>query len=271
MKIKQWLKASQSQLQAADIPTARLDCLVLLEDALQKDRAYLLAHDDIELSSHQQDTLRQQLTARSQHTPLAYIRGKTEFFGREFIINKDVLEPRPESEAMIELLKKLPDINMQEQHIIDVGSGSGALAITAKLELPQATVTGVDIDPACLKVARQNAQKHQVTVTFNNNDLINNIIIHPRTALLCNLPYIPDKFTLNQAAMNEPKIAIFGGKDGLDHYRKLFKQIDKLQQKPVHILTESLPFQHNDLCKIASQSGYTQAKEDDFIQLFSCS
>lgn len=263
MRIKDWLADSQRQLEKAGITTARLDCLVLLEDVTGRDRAWLLANPEAKLTAAQQKKLNTKVAQRSKHQPLAYIRGKTEFFGRQFIINKDVLEPRPESETMIEQLKKLP----QPAHIIDIGTGSGALAITAKLEIPQATVTGVDIDPACLKVARQNATQHKGEVSFHKSDLLSAVDVGPNTTLLCNLPYVSDSYTLNDAAMNEPRLAIFGGKDGLDHYRNLFQQINGLKTKPTYVLTESLPFQHADLATIAKDNGYNQLEEDDFVQV----
>jgi methylase of polypeptide subunit release factors len=86
--------------------------------------------------------------------------------------------------------------------------------------------------------------------------------------LLCNLPYIPDNFKINDAATYEPKIAIFGGKDGLDIYRKLFDQLLKIHHRPLYILTESFPESHNRLSIIAKKSGYTLFKNDDFVQIF---
>src|SRR4051812_18952492 len=95
-------------LRDAGIGTARLDAMVLLEDCLSKDRAHLLAHPELELTAEQEKLLDAQIKRRLAHEPLAYIRGKTEFYGRDFLINKYVLEPRPESETIIDLLKKLP-------------------------------------------------------------------------------------------------------------------------------------------------------------------
>lgn len=264
MTVKDWLTTNQSHLEQSGITTARLDCLVLLEDALGKDRAFLLAHPETVIPPASVTTLSKQVVKRAKHTPLAYIRGRTEFYGREFVINKHVLEPRPESETIIDILKRLPE----PAHVIDVGTGSGALAITAKLELPQTAVMALDIDPKCLEIARQNCRQHKVNIKVIQNDLLRGLRIQNDTILICNLPYVPDKFTLNQAAMNEPKVAIFGGKDGLDHYRTLFEQVSDSKVKPTHVLTESLPFQHAELTTIARQHNYTQTIEDDFIQGF---
>src|SRR5579885_1241682 len=107
MKISKWLANATKKLKTAGIGTARLDCLVLLADSLNKDKAFVLAHPDMVLSAAQLRKLNKQLAERQKHYPLAYIRGKTEFYGREFIMNHHVLEPRPESETMIDLLKDI--------------------------------------------------------------------------------------------------------------------------------------------------------------------
>ncbi len=263
-----WLQAATSKLKAAGISTARLDSLILLEDATGHDKAYLLSHPSINVIGPTYHKLETQLEKRINHEPLAYIRGKTEFYGREFLIDHRVLEPRPESETMIDLLKKV--VIGPTYHIIDVGTGSGALAITAKVEFPKSEVTAIDIDTGCLIVARKNAKKHAVDIKFYQGDLLEPLTVKDNlpTAILANLPYVPNDLTINQAAMNEPKIAIFGGSDGLDLYRKLFDQITAQSQKPTYILTESLPFQHEKLATIAQQSGYQLQTTDDFIQFF---
>lgn len=267
MKTADWLRANTTLLKSAGIPTARLDCLVLLEDATHKNRAYLLAHPELELTRDQLSTLTKQVTLRQNHQPLAFIRGKTEFYGREFTISSDVLEPRPESETIIDLLLSLGT----PASIVDVGCGSGALGITAKLELPSTDVTLVDIDPACLEVTRQNAHRHDKVVTVSQSNLLENVTDATinDSVLLANLPYVPDNFTLNQAAMNEPRLAIFGGPDGLDLYRHLFQQIQTRNLKPQAILCESLPIQHEELRLLASNFGFRQINEADFIQVFS--
>lgn len=272
MTVNEFLRLNIKRLEAADVPSARLDCLVLLEDALDKDRGYLLAHPELALHNKQLKKLDSQIERRAQHEPLAFVRGKTEFYGREFYVNKRVLEPRPESETMIDLLKNLISKNRpwKTWKIADVGTGSGALAITAKLEIPDAEVVATDIDPACLKVARKNSKKLGAAVKFLQGDLLEPVVPLPTAhyILLCNLPYVPDNFTINQAAMNEPRQAIFGGSDGLDLYRRLFAHIERLPQKPQCILTESLPFQHEKLAEISQTAGYGLQTSQDFIQVF---
>lgn len=270
MTIEELLSDSTQLLASAGVETARLDALVLLSDITRKDRSHLLAHPEFELSNEQLKALQKLLDRRVKHEPLAYIRGKTEFYGREFILTHDVLEPRPESETMIELLKT--QIKQQAVGtIIDVGTGSGALAITAKLESPESSIIAIDIDPNCLNVAKQNAQKHNVSIQFMKNNLLEPSNITPVISplvVLANLPYVPDDFHINEAALQEPRLAIFGGSDGLDLYRTMFEQLSKDYQQPALVFTESLPFQHHELANIARAQGFAQIAKEDFIQVF---
>lgn len=265
-----WLKEAGSRLKQAGIITSRLDALVLLEDVFGKERSWLLANPETELTDSQLSRLDGFIDRRLCHEPLAYIRNKSEFYGRDFFVDKRVLEPRPESEAIIDMLKELA--GMSQPIIIDVGTGSGALAITAKIELPNAEVVATDIDNKCLAVARQNAQNHNVNILFFQGSLLqalpSQLLSSKNLILLCNLPYVPDKFQLNQAALNEPRLAIFGGPDGLEVYRKLFKQLTDLKIVPEYVLTESMPPQHKHLTDIAQADGFRLLKTDDFIQLF---
>jgi len=269
MTVSIWLSYAKGKLETAGIATARLDSQLLLADELEHDRSWLLAHLDTVITEETHTKLDEQIEERAKHVPLAYIRGKTEFYGREFLIDRRVLEPRPESETMIDILKRLPgaDGNLE---IIDVGTGSGALAITAKLELPKAKVIATDIDPGCLQVAEQNAAKHHVAIEFAQGDLLEPINSVPGLSVItiANLPYVPDDHQVNQAALQEPRTAIFGGADGLDPYRKLFAQAAAFSERPRYILTESLPPQHKQLAFIAARHGFRQTTEDDFIQVF---
>ncbi len=268
MKVDDWLTQATRKLKKAGIGTARLDALVLLEDVAGHDRAYLLAHSETTLQDLHLQKLTELIARRASHEPLAYIRGKTEFYGRELAINKHVLEPRPESETMIELLKVF--YKLRPSKVVDVGTGSGALAITAKLEIPDAEVLAMDIDPACLKVAQKNAKKHGVAIEFLQGNLLEPIKdLESRIyILLCNLPYVPERYTINQAAAMEPRQAIFGGPDGLDLYRQLFDQINRGNARIQYLFTESLPYQHKALGLLAKKAGFRLLKSDDFIQVF---
>jgi release factor glutamine methyltransferase len=270
MTINSYLKEATSQLASAGIGTARLDALILLEDVSGKDRAWLLAHDENELSSHHALKLKNLLKQRVQHIPLAYVRGRTEFYGRTFVITANVLEPRPESETMIDMLKgvvKSTNLKPSELHIADIGTGSGALGITAALELPGAHIELLELDPKALKVAKSNVDLFTLDIPTVQSDLLRHSQ-QQNDILLCNLPYVPDDFQINRAASHEPRLAIFGGPDGLNIYRELVKQLKMVEKKPLYILTEALPSQHSTLSTIVAEADYILQKTDDFIQLF---
>lgn len=272
MTIGEWLKSTTEKLQKAGIATARLDALVLLEDTLGKERSWLLAHPETDMDNSKIRKLESSIKRRLTHEPLAYIRGKTEFYGREFVVNSHTLEPRPETETMIELLLNLVESRkLKVESLVDVGTGSGCIAITTALELPGTKVYATDIDEECLKTARQNAQNLGADVTFLQGNLLRPIptsFFQRPSSILANLPYVPETHQINQAALHEPRRAIFGGKDGLDYYRMLFVQIDEVSNKPVVILAESLPSQHATLTEIATRHGYKLTESRNFIQCF---
>jgi release factor glutamine methyltransferase len=281
--IDTWLRCSTQSLQEAAIPTARLDALVLLCDETGQDKAWVLAHPEYVLQGSAVEKLHTKVTQRAQHVPLAYIRGKVEFYGREFAVNEHVLVPRPESEAMIELAKRVTSppaeraglepacrAGRSRVTIFDIGTGSGALAITAKLEVPGARVTATDIDAKCLLIAQQNARKLGAKVEFVRGDLLEPLrdSIPARSAggletrdsiILANLPYVPAGYPVNKAASHEPASALFSGTDGLDHYRRLFAQAAELPHRPTYIITESLEQQHGELQTLAEAHGYMLA------------
>jgi release factor glutamine methyltransferase len=273
MTVNDWLIQASNYLEKAEIETTRLDTIILLEDCLSKDRSWILSHPETQLSSKHIDSLNKLLKRRANHEPIAYIRGKTEFYGREFVLTPAVLEPRPETETMIELLIEIvrdgttvPN-DKHILHIADVGTGSGAIGITVGLEIPNSIVELLDIDRNACKVAKMNVDKFTLNISVTVSDLLarseKNFDI-----LLCNLPYVPDSYHINRAALHEPRIAIFGGPDGLNVYRRLFDQIDKYALKPLLILTEALPPQHMNLQSIAKQVDYQLIKTSDFIQVF---
>ncbi len=259
------LAQATSELEKAGIGSARLDALILLEDLLRRERSYILAHPEIKLTSSQLKKLQVQIERRASHEPLSYIRGFTEFYGRKFKVNKHVLEPRPESETMIELLKKLK--LPYDPAMADIGTGCGAIGITAALEIHPSNVDLYDIDSSALAVARNNEHMHELKLGIHKRDLLNRVSVS-YDVILANLPYVPTTWKINEAAKAEPRLAIFGGKDGLEIYGRLFKQLENFAQKPEYVLTESLPPQHIGLEKIAGGSGYKKIKSKDFIQIF---
>jgi release factor glutamine methyltransferase len=253
------------ELSKAGIQTARLDVLVLLSDIFKQDKAAILAHPERILNDRDLAMLRAQIDQRITHTPLAYIRGKAMFYGREFTVTPAVLVPRPETEAIIELLMSLPISSSAK--IADIGTGSGCIGLTAALELPEAHVDLYDIDDDALKVATRNRAKLGASANVAKSNILADIT-DSYDVLLANLPYVPNLFPINEAAKQEPALALFSGADGLDHYRTFWTQVASLTSKPTYVITESLPSQHHALATLARHAGYYLEETQDFIQRF---
>lgn len=265
MTTEAFLKHGVAELTNAGVGTARLDMLILLEDVLDIDRALLLAHPETIVSQSDLIKLRAMISERSRHVPLAYIRGVASFYGRDFQVTKAVLVPRPETEDMITLLKK---INLADSPLLaDIGTGSGCIAITAALALPGSKVEASDISPAAITLARQNNVRWHAQVVFAVRDLLTGATT-AYDALLANLPYVPDMYEINAAAAHEPTVALFAGPDGLDAYRRLFAQIGRLPTPPPYVLIEALPMQHGSLATLARAHGYTVLYTAGYVQAY---
>jgi release factor glutamine methyltransferase len=262
--IGQFIARAGKTLSDAGIETSRLDILVILEDVLGKNRALILAHSDDMLDAPTLSQLNKFIVQRKHHIPLAYIRGRAEFYGRNFIVNQDVLVPRPESESIIDLLRSLPVSSIK--NVADLGTGSGCLGITAALELGLPSIDLVDISTGALKVARQNTKSHSVQASLINSSFQALLPTKKYDVLLANLPYVPYGYPVNQAARHEPEIALYADEDGLRYYRELFEiQADS----PVgYIITESLLSQHPDMEQLATKHGYTLGQTLGLAQLF---
>lgn len=258
------LQTGTNTLRHAGIDSARLDCLLVLEDCTGYDRAYILAHPERKLTASQIDTVQRQIAERSRHVPLAYIRGKAFFYGREFAVNEHVLVPRPETEDIINVLKTLP---LHQACIADIGTGSGCIGITVALELPDAQVQLYDIDPRAIVTARQNAHALHAPVAVQHANLLEGV---PETVevLVANLPYVPDSFPVNEAVKHEPALALYAGEDGLDVYRAFWTQLASRTHRPAYILTESLALQHVKLRALAQTAGYRLSNTQGLVQQF---
>jgi release factor glutamine methyltransferase len=265
MTIHEWLRDATTALQTNGNTSARLDALLLLEFVLGTLRATLLSHPETELPATTLSRLNKALAKRLSGTPIAYIVGKKEFYGRDFIVNEHVLIPRPETESMIELVKGL---QLPSPHIADIGTGSGCVAITLTLEIPDSQVTAIDIDDDSLAVARQNAKELGARLTFKPSDLLQALPPRSYDVICANLPYVPDHMVTSTEITKEPAIALFSGDDGLDLYRRFFVELAELTNQPMYVVTESLESQHETIEQFAHAIGYMLAKTDVLAQLF---
>jgi release factor glutamine methyltransferase len=216
------IKSTTAYFEKHGVESPRLNAEHLAAHSLgKKKRLDLYMEFDRPLSEQELAPMRELVRGRAQGRPLQHLLGTTEFFGREFSSDARALIPRPETEQLVELVLAAPAGNPNPK-ILDVGTGSGVIAITLALELPQSSVTAIDLSPEALALAQANAQALQANVTFVQGDLL------PEGAevfdqIVANLPYIPtgDISALSREVQHDPVSALDGGDDGLDLVRKL--------------------------------------------------
>ena len=240
MRIDQFLRDATTQLEAAGIPSARLDAQVLLERTLKQNKAWLLAHGEELIDPAKLVQLQDQLRRRLAREPLAYILGRQEFYGRTFTVTPDVLVPRPETEAIIELLKELP--LPDHARLLDVGTGSGAIAITAELEIPHLRTEACDVSPAALAVAEQNAERLGAQVGFFASDLLSKVE-HAYDVIVANLPYVAEDWERSPETAFEPELALFADDDGLALIKKLIAEAPHWLAEDGYLVLEADPRQ----------------------------
>ncbi len=256
-----------AELMVANKPTAKLDARLLLAFALSQlsgqewSSERLLSHMTDPAPAQLEPALQKLIARRVAHEPVAMIVGYKEFYGHRYVITPDVLQPRPESEALIE--QALSHITAspapKRWQILDIGTGSGCLAISLANELERRRISyqiiATEISRAALKIARQNAQAHETkNVTFIESDLLRGVPVQKFDIVLGNLPYIPDGImpALEPEVLLEPAVALLGGADGLELYRQLRQQINPYLAKDSLLLFECAANQKADLQHIFS-------------------
>ncbi|MHB8779678.1 MAG: peptide chain release factor N(5)-glutamine methyltransferase [Anaerolineales bacterium] len=211
----------------------QLDAQLIIAHVLGKPRTWIAAHKDTPLTDPQIDSAQKAFFRLKAGEPLPYLLGHWEFFGLDFDITKDVLIPRPETELLVEKAVSWLKASPERRTIADIGTGSGIIATAIAMHVPDARIVATDISQAALKIAKYNAMKFHVhhRIDFLMCDLlpqhIDPLPTDSHFDLICaNLPYIPTR-TLHQLPIYgcEPTLALDGGADGLDPYRRLFKLI----------------------------------------------
>jgi release factor glutamine methyltransferase len=233
---------------------------LFLSHILKKSREHILTHPDIypveysqseiakgefnrvNLTKRQQKQYRAMAARRLKNEPLAYILGHKEFYDLDFKVTPATLIPRPETEHLVEEVIKLKPKNST---LIDIGTGSGNIIISIAYNMKHITYNrinfyGIDISSKALKIAKYNAKRHKLDkkIKFIKSDLLDHFIKHQplnikRLIIIANLPYLSEKIynsAMPDVKNYEPKTALLGGKDGLDYYEKLFKQIKTLKK-----------------------------------------
>ncbi|HEY8886216.1 MAG TPA: HemK/PrmC family methyltransferase [Candidatus Microsaccharimonas sp.] len=268
LAINDWLADATRQLVFAEIPSARLDAELILAHTLRTNRSYLHAHPEDTLTDRTVEIANARLTLRIERVPVAYIIGHKEFYGRQFSVTTATLIPRPESEVLLELLQQVIPRNIsllkeKPLRLVDVGTGSGSLGITAKLLYPELIVTLSDISRHALKIAEKNAKDLQADVTILQSNLLAD---YPFTAdiIIANLPYVDESWERSPETDHEPASALFAANNGKALiYELLVQTKDKLVNGGSLIL-EADPEQHPDIIAEAKKYGLLLASQDAY-------
>ena len=283
--IKTWIETSTKKLTAVKIESARLDAEIILAHTLQKNRTYLHAHSDDIICVKQVKIANEFLKLRLKRIPMAYITTEKEFYGRKFVtLFGTVLIPRPESEDIINSLKQILPIRMRVLpskitkfigfqsvegiNLYDIGTGSGCLGITAKLEFPDLDVTLVDIDKAALNIAALNAKLLSASVMLIHGDLMDEYRERPNI-IIANLPYVDKAWERSPETNYEPPIALFANDKGQALIKKLIRQADNIMKQGGYLIIESDPSQHESLIEYAKKHSFIFAKKLGYVITFS--
>ena len=243
MRLDEWLRNATTRLDLAGIDSPRLEAQVLAAHVLRVDRSWLLAHPGHDFNDLAGEGLLQRREARE---PLAYLTGYREFRGREFGVDPSVLIPRHETEELVEAALALPDAPAASR-VLDLGTGSGILAVTLKLERAAWDVTAVDVSPEALATASANARFHGADVRFVLSDGFGALLGESFDLIVSNPPYIGDDEELPpEVREHEPSTALFSGPTGLEFYVRLAREA------PAHL---------EDDGRILLEVGHTQAAE----------
>ena len=243
--IAETLRRAAGRLREAEVPNDLLDAQALLAEALGRDRTYLIVNFNQELSAETLESYGALLGRRAAGEPLQYILGRQEFFGLEFEVTPDVLIPRPETELIVEEAARLAAIDSAGGPVIvDVGTGSGCLAVALAREIGNARVIATDISPAALRVAQRNALRHGLAgrIEFIAADLLDALTDRPfADFIVSNPPYVAarEMATLQREVREwEPRIALTDFADGLGFYRRLLGDAPPRLKPGGHLICE---------------------------------
>jgi len=232
--LRKGLAAAISRLTAANVPSPRLNAELLLMFTLGCDRAYLYAYPERKLSTDDQSRYDQALAEREHGVPTQYITGHQEFWGMDFIVTPAVLIPRPETEHVIETVLERVRVErapspVDSLRILDVGTGSGCIALALAKELPSAEIHATEISTAALEIARANAARLQLEacVQFHCTDLLQGLELGAFDFVVSNPPYVgesEDDQVQLEVRKHEPHNAVFAGATGLEVIERLIPQ-----------------------------------------------
>lgn len=246
MTIRQALDTGAKKLMSKKINSARLDAEVLLSHALKKPREYLIAHWEKPLKANEQKLYSILISRRAKYEPVAYLTGVKEFYGLAIKVNKSVLIPRPETELLVDEIIALAGAKGSKTTIIDVGTGSGSIALVLAKHLPQARILALDASADALNSAKINAKALKLKIKPIQSDLLKKVKSQDLAGaiLAANLPYLDKNeikdfpTEIKRGLKFEPQGALYAKKHGTALYEELFKQIIDRDLKPSCLVAE---------------------------------
>lgn len=264
MTLKEALTWGVKNLQEAKITSANLDAEVILSFVTKKTKEFIFTYPEKKLLKRQISLYKKLIKKRQKFYPVAYITGKKEFCGKKFIVNKDVLIPRPETEILIEAVLKTisaTKLSQKKFNIADIGTGSGCIIITLSNHFKKSKFFAVDKSKKALIIAKKNSKKlTKKKITFLNGSLLTPLEKQPLDIIVANLPYLDNyiekllKYSESKALKYEPQSALKGGHDGLELYIKMFQQIKAKRKKPKYIFIEIGHLQTRKIKKIIREN-----------------
>ena len=227
MTIMEAIKKGMIELKNENIETPKLKARLLMQFTLNKPRQYIIVNDLNELTKKEEAQYFSSIKKMREGVPLEYITHQREFMKLNFFVNENVLIPRQDTEILVEEVIKIAQKN-NYINILDLCTGSGAIAVSLAKYLPNAKITAVDISKEALKIAKKNAINNEVEnrITFVSSDLFTNLENQKFDIIVSNPPYIREAVMnkLDREVKKEPALALNGGKDGLYFYRKIINQ-----------------------------------------------
>ena len=218
--------AKQQLIKTGLLDSPLLDAELLLCHTLDVNRSYLFTWPEKELTTHQYEQFQQLIEQRLTHQPIAYILGNKEFWGLDLQVSSDTLIPRADTETLIEATLALKPANINQCKVLDLGTGTGAIALALKHEWPNSEITAVDFSLGALEVAKQNAINNQLNVNFLHSNWFSALTAKDFDIIVSNPPYIEenDQHIFQGDVQFEPRSALTSGQDGLDDIRLIIDQ-----------------------------------------------
>lgn len=259
MTIKQAITKGMIMLKSNNVESPKLKARLLLQYVLDKPRQYIIVYDNKEIDKQQQWQYFVNIEKLTKGIPLQHITHRQEFMKMDFFVDENVLIPRPDTEILVEEVIKIAQ-KYNSPRILDLCTGSGAIAISLKKFVPNADITAVDISEKALEIAQKNAEKLEAKINFVKSNLFDKLDNKKFDIIVSNPPYIrKDEIKkLSEEVQKEPKIALDGGEDGLDFYKKIINEASSYLESNGYLCFEIGYNQKNEVQNLLSNSGKYQ-------------